>query len=115
MAKFESIRELFDWSENYTSGRNPYVIFLDLIGYSFERYGVNCYVGEDYHSVLGYKELCMLSEALHVFKDTGYDEVYSFCDYLEPDNIPTDEQYEEWERLGFNPPTTMTEKRYANA
>ena len=95
------IQDLFEWSDNFESGINPYCVFMDLIGYSEDRYGSHTYFGKNYQQVLGYKELCMLGDALKVFEDRGYDEVYQFLDYLEPDAIPTDELKEQWELLGF--------------
>ena len=77
------IEELHDWSLNYSPLNNPYCIFLDLIGYSEERYGT-C-VGPSntkYYEILGYKELCMLANALNIFEDNGYDQVYAWCDAL---------------------------------
>ena len=96
------IQDLFEWSENFDSGVNPYCVFMDLIGYSEDRYGSHTYFGKNYQQVLGYKELCMLGDALKVFEARGYDEVYQFLDYLEPDCIPSDELLHQWESLGFN-------------
>ena len=36
----------------------------------------------DYRGVLGYKELCLLADALKVFENNGYDQVYEWCDAL---------------------------------
>ena len=79
-----AIEELHDWSLNYSAGRNPYCIFIDLIGYSDQTYGctVFCWQDNDWQSCLGYKELCMLSDALKVFKNNGYDQVYAWCSAL---------------------------------
>ena len=79
------IEELFDWSENFECGLNPYVIFLDLIGYSDEVYGTNLFNASHrpFHEVLGYKELCMLGDALKCFTDNGYAQVYDWCHKLE--------------------------------
>ncbi len=96
------IQELFEWSSNFDSGVNPYCVFMDLIGYSEDRYGTHTYFGKNYQQVLGYKELVMLGQALQVFESRGYDEVYQFLDYLEPDAIPSDELLQQWESLGFN-------------
>ena len=95
------IQQLFEWSENFDSGVNPYCVFMDLIGYSEDRYGTHTYHSNDYKLVLGYKELCMLGDALKVFEARGYDEVYQFLDYLEPDAIPTEELLHQWNELGF--------------
>ena len=78
-----AIEELHDWALNYDSGANPYVIFLDLIGFSEERYGESLYpTPGEYSSVLGYKELCLLANALQVFKDNGFETVYYWCGTL---------------------------------
>ena len=84
-----AIEELHDWSLNYNSGRNPFCIFLDLIGYSNDRWGSEAYVapsvtaeGGRYASVLGYKELCLLADALNIFENNGFDQVYEWCDTL---------------------------------
>ena len=84
-----AIEELHDWSQNYNSGRNPFCIFLDLIGYSYDRWGCDAYIapgisspGGRYHGILGYKELCLISDALKVFENNGYDQVYEWCDAL---------------------------------
>ena len=96
------IQQLFEWSsESFDSGVNPYCVFMDLIGYSEDRYGSHTYFGKNYQQVLGYKELCMLGDALKVFEARGYDEVYQFLDYLEPDAIPTEELLHQWKELGF--------------
>ena len=80
-----AIEELFDWSVNFDSGRNPYVIFLDLIGYSDEVFGCNLFASDKatYSEVLGYKELVMLGDALKCFTDNGYAQVYDWCRKLE--------------------------------
>ena len=79
----EAIKALFDWSENFKAGYNPYCLFLDLIGYSDEKYGVKCYMGENLNKHLGYKEMCMLGDALKTFETYGYDAVYAYCTELE--------------------------------
>ena len=79
----EAIKTLFDWSENFDAGKNPYCLFLDLIGYSYDKYGVKCYNGHELHEHLGYKEMCMLGDALKTFESNGYDAVYKYCTELE--------------------------------
>ena len=79
----EPIKTLFEWSENFDSGKNPYCLFLDLIGYSNELYQSKSYFGKNLHEHLGYKEMCMLGDALKVFEDNGYDAVYNYCTELE--------------------------------
>ena len=77
-----AVEELHDWSLNYNTGSNPYCIFIDLIGYSVEEWGFRAYSGETLHECLGYKELCMLADALKVFENNGYDQVYAWCSAL---------------------------------
>ena len=79
-----AIEELADWSINFRDAQNPFSIFLDLIGYSVDRYGCYCYTYDlrNCGEVLGYKELCMLADALKVFENHGYWDVYSWIDTL---------------------------------
>jgi len=79
-----AIEKLYNWSINFNGGCNPFCLFIDLIGYSIENWG-EPYFSEtyDYRKVLGYKELCLLGDALKVFENHGYDEVYAWCDALE--------------------------------
>ena len=85
-----AIEELHDWSLNYNAGRNPYCVFLDLIGYADDRWGCDAYIappitspGGRYTGVLGYKELCLIANALKLFENNGYDQVYEWCDALD--------------------------------
>jgi hypothetical protein len=59
----ESVRELANWSRNYDiiTG-TPFQLFLDLIGYSDENYGVNLI--KKPHEVIGYLEADYLGDAL---------------------------------------------------
>ena len=79
-----AVEELHDWSLNFDSGRNPFCVFLDIIGYSADRFGEYLYTHElkDCGEIFGYKELCLLADALKVFEDHGYDKVYAWCDKL---------------------------------
>ena len=79
----DAIKELFEWSSNFEVSKNPYCLFLDLIGYSDAQYGMKCYVGDNLHEHLGYKEMCMLGDALKTFETNGYDAVYDYCNELE--------------------------------
>ena len=96
--KAAAIEELFDWSANFDCGKNPYCIFLDLIGFSEEEYGESMltYTGTSFSQVLGYKELCMLGNALKVFEDEGYDQVYDWCRALEPGEVDDEEEDDEY-------------------
>ena len=79
----DAIKELFEWSENFDSGKNPYCLFLDLIGYSHDLYQSKSYHGKHLHEHLGYKEMVMLGEALKTFESNGYEAVYNYCTELE--------------------------------
>lgn len=53
---------LYDWSTNFDPGHGPFVLFLDLIGWSGENYGEAFYDLSD--ASLGYMELEKLGRAL---------------------------------------------------
>tara|TARA_R100001480_G_scaffold100732_1_gene104531 strand:+ start:323 stop:601 length:279 start_codon:yes stop_codon:yes gene_type:complete len=76
----EKLKDLYQWSANYDSGINPFCIYLDLIGYSKEYYGVNLVANpSDY---LGYLEYTMLSNCLALFENNGYDTIYNIIDEI---------------------------------
>ena len=79
-----SIEELHDWSLNFKTGLNPYCLFVDIIGYSVDRWGHYSYRHDvkDCGEIFGYKELCLLGDALKIFENNGYDQVYAWCDAL---------------------------------
>ena len=81
--EFERIKVLFDWSENF-QGSTPFGLYLDLIGFSQEYFDVPCCSVDHYAfaQILGYKELCMLGDALNVFRNNGYEPVYKYIDHL---------------------------------
>ena len=82
-----AIEKLHYWSLNFDSAINPYCLFLDIIGYSADRWGCYAYSHDlkDCGEVFGYKELCLLADALKLFENNGYDAVYSWCDLLDND------------------------------
>ena len=84
------IQKLFEWSDSFEKNANPFCLFMDLIGYSEDRYGMNTYDAK--YELMGYTELCMLGDALKVFEARGYDEVYQFLDYLQADDLPSLEE-----------------------
>ena len=88
------IQKLFEWSDSFEKNANPFCLFMDLIGYSEDRYGMNTYDAK--YELMGYIELCMLGDALKVFEARGYDEVYQFLDYLQEDDLPSDESILDW-------------------
>ena len=79
-----AIEELHDWSLNFNTSSNPYCLFLDIIGYSVDRWGDYAYRHHlnDCGEIFGYKELCLLADALKIFENTGFDDVYIWCDAL---------------------------------
>ena len=81
--EFEAIKDLLNWSNNFR-GCNPFGLYLDLIGFSQEYFDAPCCPIDNYEfsSILGYKELCLLSDALKVFEKNGYDPVYKYIDHL---------------------------------
>jgi hypothetical protein len=64
--RFEPICGLYSWSENF-DGQNPFAVFLDLIGYSNERFGSSLTTWAGLESVLGYVELDYLADALKMY------------------------------------------------
>ena len=79
-----AIEELHDWSLNFDTGLNPYCLFVDIIGYSVDRWGIYAYQHDikNCGEIFGYKELCLLADALKLFENNGYDQVYEWCDAL---------------------------------
>ena len=79
-----AIEELHDWSLNFQTGLNPYCLFVDIIGYSVDRWGDYAYQHDvkNCGEIFGYKELCLLADALKLFENNGYDQVYEWCDAL---------------------------------
>ena len=79
-----AIEELHDWSLNFDTGLNPYCLFIDLIGYSVDRWGTYAYMHDvkNCGEIFGYKELCLLADALKIFENIGFDQVYEWCDLL---------------------------------
>ena len=76
----EIIKDLFEWSANYESGKNPFCVYLDLIGYSEEYYGNN--IVDNPNECLGYLEYTMLANCLALFENNGYDTIYNIIDEI---------------------------------
>jgi hypothetical protein len=55
------------WSTNLDPGRGPFLLFLDLLGWSEEHVGVALYGGSSTGTHLGHVELARLGEALIEF------------------------------------------------
>jgi hypothetical protein len=71
-----AIAQLWSWSLNYEHGdaRRPFPLFLDLVGYSQERYGSKCSVwGTTEADGLGWIELDLLGKALCEYADAPHD------------------------------------------
>jgi len=76
----EKLTELYKWSENFQPGRNPFALFLDIIGYSDEILGTNLIEEPSkVHEFMGFTEYVMLGDALKVFNNNGYLQVYEAC------------------------------------
>lgn len=86
-AKFESIVELFRWSENYTFKDSPLRVFLHLVGWIEDHFG-----DKDLEAVptLGYLELDMLGQALVEYAQTGEDAHEFVSRLMEADAEPED-------------------------
>ena len=82
--EFEAIKNLLDWSRNFQGPVTPFNLYLDLIGYSAQYYGVTqCDIDIcTFSAILGYKELCLLGDALKVFEKNGYEPVYRYIEDL---------------------------------
>jgi len=76
----EKIKDLYFWSLNFNSGNNPFCLYLDLIGYSEERYGSN--IVKNPSEFLGYLENTMLANCLALFENNGYDTIYNIIDEI---------------------------------
>lgn len=72
-----NIAYLWSWSLNYDYGdaRRPFPLFLDLVGYSQERYGCKCSVWGVTDGVegMGWLELDLLGKALCEYADAPHD------------------------------------------
>jgi hypothetical protein len=73
----EKVAALAHWSTNYsTQTGTPFMVFLDLIGFSFEQFGENTV--REPHEVLGYLEISYLADALNEYANRPQD-VTEFC------------------------------------
>lgn len=68
----QPVAELISWSTNFDYPNSPYLVFLDLIGFSEENYGES-FIKEDISKSLGYLELAMLADALKVYANRPLD------------------------------------------
>jgi len=72
----EPIRRLYEWPDDYSPGQAPFLLFLDLIGYSYDEYGFRLYRQEPPN--LGYMDLYKLGDALKAYADRPLD----VCEYI---------------------------------
>jgi hypothetical protein len=69
-----AIAYLWGWSLNYDHQNAPFPLFLDLVGYSQERWGSKCSVwGTTETNGLGWLELDLLAKALIEYADNPHD------------------------------------------
>lgn len=87
-----AVADLWHWSTNYDAGDGPFALFLDMIGYSDEEFGMPLYgptvklMGElsrtgSWDALLGYVELGKLADALTQYADRPQ-EVRAWVDEL---------------------------------
>ena len=76
----EKLTELYKWSANYDRGKNPFCVYLDLIGYSESYYGET--IVKNPSECLGYLEYIMLANCLALFENNGYDTIYNIIDEI---------------------------------
>ena len=69
---------LISWSMNYDlpSTGTPYLLFLDLIGYSADEYGSNLFNYTNIQRVLGFMELDYLGDALKEYAENPESVLY---------------------------------------
>jgi hypothetical protein len=75
----EDVADLYHWSTNFDSGKGPFALFLDLIGWTEDNIGEPIYSLKD--ASLGYLELSKLGDALNEYSDRPSD-VREFVDAL---------------------------------
>jgi hypothetical protein len=63
--KAPQAQALYEWGLNCNRDCNPFLVFLDLIGWSKENYGENLIMGS--FGSLGYLELSYLADALNEY------------------------------------------------
>jgi hypothetical protein len=79
----ERLTELHEWSKSFEPGKNPFALFLDIIGYSDEILGTNLIAEPSkVHEFMGYTEYVMLGRALQVYGNASHLVVYEACNNL---------------------------------
>lgn len=79
--EFPPIARLYSWGTNYNGSSNPFLLFLDLIGYNFEQFGMNIYDLSRDENQLGYLELDYIGDALTTYAAKGSD-AYRYVERL---------------------------------
>jgi hypothetical protein len=77
----EAVADLYHWSTNYDTGRGPFTLFLDVIGWSGDHIGETLYSYADVDTLMGYVECGKLAAALTEYANRPLD-VRSFVDVL---------------------------------
>lgn len=76
----DGVASLYSWSTNYGSERDPFTLFLDMIGWSEDNIGEALYPPVS-SSLLGYMELDKLADALKEYTNRPHD-VRAYVDTL---------------------------------
>ena len=83
---FKSIQAFYQWSVGcYSPGDpNPFNAYLDFIGYDSdgESSAEYRFSGSLSGDLFGFHEYCLLADALKVFENHGYEDVYSYISLL---------------------------------
>jgi len=66
----EPVADLYRWSQNYDPGKNPWCVFLDLIGWSTENLGEPITDLRHASEMIGYYEACELGRVLILWGNT---------------------------------------------
>ena len=77
---FKGIQAFYKWSvSSYSSDEpSPFNTYLNFIGYSS---------GVLSGDLFGFHEYCLLSDALKVFENHGYEDVYAYIDLLKTSEV----------------------------
>lgn len=73
-----AVRELADWSTNYDGLKSPYILFLDMIGWSQKAYGETVFPygpSAGPSAVIGWREADLLGRALIAWANNPTDVV----------------------------------------
>ena len=83
---FKGIQAFHQWSVNcYSPGDpNPFNAYLDFIGYNSDgEFSFGSLSGD----LFGFHEYCLMADALKVFENHGYEDVYSYVSLLSSDKL----------------------------